>query len=161
MVVLGFVCLFTPVAASFGVMYFYTVLLFAAGIMILIRCIASRSFGVDFFFSILTIIAGAFVLFSRSFAFATAEFLLYLIAAWLIIRGILGMVAAIRARRATGGGLCALGIIAGVILILTGLYSFVHPLYFAEFIGVLASVYFIVEGIDMVVAGCAYGRLTR
>lgn len=159
MILSGCVFLCTPLATTFGLMYFYMILLFVAGIMILVRCIATKKFGVDFVFSILTIIAGVFVLFSPNLTFATEALLLYIVAAWLIVRGILGMIAAIRSRRVIGGGLCALGIIVSIMFILMGIYSLVHPLYFAEFLGILASVYFIIEGVDLIVMGATCRRL--
>lgn len=157
----GIVCLCTPAATTFGIMYFYMILLFVTGIAILIRCIATRNFGIDFFFSILTLILGVFVLFSSNMSFATAQVLLYIIAAWLIVRGVVGMIASFRTRRIVGGGLFALGLITSVLLIIAGVYSFIHPLYFAEFLGILASIYFIIEGIDLIVLGCSTARITR
>ena len=154
MVIAGIACLVTPIATTFGVMYFFMVLLFVTGIMLIIKCIAYKRFGLDFFFGILSLIAGAFIVFTPEYAFATETFLLYLMAAWLVVRGIVGIVNAFSARRLIGGGTFALALIVSIIVIITGIYSFIHPMVFAFSLGILASCYFIVEGVDMIIVGC-------
>ena len=44
MIIGGIVCLCTPVATTFGLMYFYMILFFVSGIILLIRSIAPRRF---------------------------------------------------------------------------------------------------------------------
>ena len=154
MVIGGIACLVTPIATTFGVMYFYMILMFVIGVVLLIKSIAYKRFGIDFFFGILSLIAGAFIVFSPSTAFVTEAILLYIMASWLVIRGIVGIVNAFSARKAIGGGLFALALIVSILVIISGIYSFIHPLVFAGFLGILASCYFIVEGIDLIVAGC-------
>lgn len=149
----GVACMVTPIATTFSLMYFFIVLLFVIGIVMLIRCIAYRVFGIEFMFSIITIIIGILVLFSPNASFVTdfELFLLYIMAAWLIIRGVVGIITAAQARALTGSGMFALAIIISIITLIVGIYSFIHPIVFSGFLGILAGVYFIVEGIDLIV----------
>lgn len=148
----GILCAATPIATSFSLMYLYLVLLFVIGIVLLIRCIAYKSFGVEFIFSILTIIAGIFVLFSPNATFVTEMILLYIMAGWLIVRGVVGIVTAAHARAFTGSGVFTCVIIVSILTVILGIYSFIHPMVFSEFLGVLAGVYFVMEGIDLIVS---------
>ena len=154
MVIAGVACLVTPIATTFGVMYFFMILLFVTGLMLIIKCIAYRRFGLDFVFGILTLIIGGFIVFSPNLAFATETLLLYIMAGWLIVRGIIGIINAFSAKRLIGGGTFALALIVSIVVIIAGVYSFVNPMALALSLGVLASCYFIVEGIDMIIVGC-------
>lgn len=154
MAIAGVVCLVTPIAATFGVMYFYMILMFLTGAMLIIKSIAYRRFGFVFFFGILSLLAGGFVVFSPSASFVTEVILLYIMAGWLVARGITGIVDAFSTRKVIGGGMFALALIISILVVCAGIYSFIHPMVFAGFLGILASCYFIVEGIDMIVVGC-------
>ena len=153
MVIGGIVCLTTPVAATLGIMYFFMILLFVSGVVYLIQSIAYRR-TMDLIIAILALLAGGFILFSPNMSFVTEVILLYIVACWLVVRGIVGMINAFRSKKAIGGGLFALALIVSLLTIVAGIYSFVHPMLFAGFLGILASCYFIVEGIDLIVAGC-------
>ena len=154
LVIGGTVCLLTPIAATFGIMYLYMILLFVTGVLFLIKCIVYKRFGVDLFFAIITIIAGGVMVFSPQFSFVTEGLILYIMAGWLVLRGIIGVVNAFAARPVVGGGMFALSLIVSIFVIGSGIYSFIHPLVFAGFLGILACCYFIVEGIDMIFLGC-------
>lgn len=159
MAIFGFICLFTPAVTTFGVLNFYLILLFVSGIIMLIRCIATKRFGVDFVFSILTLILCGFVVFSPQLSFVTELILLYVVAGWIVVRGCVGLFDAIRLRRVLGGGMFAFSLIVSILVILFGIYSFIHPLMFAGFLGILVSCFFIVEGIDLIVAGAITTKL--
>ena len=161
MIIGGIVCLCTPVATTFGLMYFYMILFFVSGIILLIRSIATRRFGLEFFFAIISIILGGFMVFSPYVSFITETILIYISAVWLIVWGIVSLVDVIRTRRLVGGGLFALGLIMSILMILMGIYSFIHPVFFAEFFGVLASISFIFVGMDILLLGCYSTRRTR
>ena len=154
MILAGEICLATPVATTFGLMYFYMILMFVTGIIFLVKCFVYKRYGIDLFFAIITILAGGFMLFTPNLSFATTTVLLYITAGWLIFRGIVGVINAFSARKLIGGGLFALSLIVSILVILAGIYSFIHPLVFAGFLGILACCYFIVEGVDMIFLGC-------
>lgn len=156
MVLGGIACFVVPAATTLGLMYMFMIFLFCAGVMFLIESIVYRRWA-DLFIAILALLAGGFIVFSPNMAFVTETIMLYIVAGWFVIRGIFGLVNAISAKKvgAIGGGFLALAIIVCVIDILIGIYSFVHPIIFlAEFLGILAAIFFIMEGIDMIVLGC-------
>ena len=155
----GIACICMPATAAGGYMYFYMVMLFVTGVMLLIRCIATRRFGIDFFFAILTLIFGGIMVFNYRASFVAEIVMLRIAAIWLIVCGIVSLVNAIRTRRLVGGGWFALGLILSILEILLGCYSFVHLQFFMELIGVLIGAYFMLLGIDMVVLGCTSRRL--
>ena len=160
MILGGIVCFATPLATTFGLMYLFMIFLFTAGIVFLIRSIAYRR-AADIIVAILALIAGGFIVFSPQMSFVTEVILLYIVACWFIFRGIFGIVnaASAKKRNMIGGGLLALSIIVCVIDILVGVYSFIHPLFFAGVLGIMAAVYFIMEGIDLIVLGCVGSNL--
>ena len=155
MIIGGIACLATPLATTLGIMYVFMIFLFAAGIVFLIRSIAYRRVA-DIIVAILALIAGGFIVFSPNMSFVTEVILLYIVACWFVFRGIFGIVnaASAKKRNVIGGGVLALSIIVCVIDILVGIYSFIHPMIFAGLLGIMAAVFFIMEGIDMIVVGC-------
>ncbi len=151
MAVCGIFCITTPITTTFSLMYFYLVLLLVTGIMLLAECIVMRDFGLMFIFSILTIIAGIFVFFSPNATFVTEMILLYIMAGWLIVRGVVGIVAAAQAKALTGEGVFGIAIVVSVLTLLLGIYSFIHPLVFSGVLGILAGVFFVMEGVDLII----------
>ena len=121
MIIGGAICLLTPIATTFGLMYFFMILLFVTGIVFLIKCIVNKRYGIDLFFAIISIIAGAFMVFSPQLSFVTETFILYITAGWLIVRGIVGIINAFHARKVIGGGMFALSLIVSILVIGSGI----------------------------------------
>ena len=161
MIIGGAVCLSTPIATTLGIMYFYMILTFVTGVVFLAKCIVYKRFGLDLFFAIISLIAGGFMVFSPQVGFATETIILYIMASWLIIRGVVGIVNAFAAKPYIGGGMFALCLISSILVIGSGIYSFIHPLVFAGFLGILACCYFIVEGVDLIFFGCIGKQLEK
>ena len=155
MVICGIACVATPILTTFSLMHFFMILLFVSGVTFLIEGIMRRNVP-DVILAILALIAGGFIVFSPSMSFVTETILLYIMAGWFLIRGIFGLVNVIRMRKDIGGGMFVLGLIVSILVIIAGVYSFIHPVLFAGALGIMASCYFIVEGIDLIVAGCIF-----
>ena len=155
LIIAGIVCLATPLGTAFALMYLFIILLFVMGIVSFVRCIANKEFGIDFVFAIITILLGLLILLSPYATFITEGVMIYLMAGWLVVRGIVGIVLAAKAKPLTGGGLFAVALIVNIIMILAGIFSFVHPLFITVAFGILASCYFIVAGIDLIAEGVA------
>lgn len=155
MVICGIACVATPILTTFSLMHFFMILLFVTGVTLLIESIMRRNV-LDLILAILALIAGGFIVFSPSMSFVTETILLYIMAGWFLIRGIFGLVNVIRMRKEIGGGMFVLGLIVSILVIIAGVYSFIHPVLFAGALGMMASCYFIVEGIDLIVAGCIF-----
>ncbi|MBQ6152432.1 MAG: DUF308 domain-containing protein [Ruminococcus sp.] len=146
----GIVCLATPIGTAFSLMYFFMILLFVMGIFSFIRCIVYKEFGIEFAFAIITMIAGLLILFSPYATFITELVMIYIMAGWLVVRGIVGIVMAVKVKPLTSGGLFAAALIISILTILAGIYSFFHPVFFGGFLGLLAGCFFIVAGVDLI-----------
>ena len=155
MIIGGIVCLCTPVATTLGLMYFYMILFFVSGIILLIRSIAAKRFGIEFFLAILTIILGGFMVFDSQAEIVATGTLIIISAIWMVVWGIVSLVNVIRTRKIVGGGLFALGLIMSILMILFGIYSFIHPFLMMEFFGVIASMSIIFAGMDLLLIGCS------
>ncbi len=152
MVICGIICAATPLLATFSLMHLFMILLFVTGVTLLIEGIRYRR-ALDVVLAILSLIAGGFIVFSPSMSFVTETILLYIMAGWFLVRGIVGIVNTIRAREQLGGGLFALGLIVSILVLCAGIFTFIHPLVLASALGIMASAYFIVEGIDLITTG--------
>ena len=162
MILGGIACFATPVATTLGLLYVCMIFLFCSGIIFLIMSIAYRRL-LDFIIAILALLAGGFIIFNNYAALVVETIILFIAAAWLIIRGIIGMVNAIRAKsqKAIGGGFFALALIVSIIVIIAGICFFVNPGFFAAYLGIMAGIFFVVEGIDLIVAGCIGSDLKK
>ena len=148
----GVTCIMTPIATTMSLMYFYLFILFIVGIFTLIRCIAYKRFGLEFVYSILTILAGGFILYSPNLTFVTQQIMLYIMAGWLFLRGVVDIVICFKTRPYIGAGAFIFSLIISVLIMISGIYSIVHPMVFSEMLGILASAYLIVEGMDIIVS---------
>ena len=66
--------------------------------------------------------------------------------AWLFIHGILSITTAVANKKQDGGGfMVAAGILLGVLELVLGIYSVVHPAVIAINLGILIGLYFIIS----------------
>lgn len=154
----GVVCLFTPLVTTYGMMYFIMVLMFVSGIMGIIRNIYFRTYGLDFIFSVITVILGCFLVFDITASFVAEIVILYIIAAWFVVRGIVSLADAFTLKKVTDSAAWVGLLIIAIILVLIGIYSFFHPMVLAVSMGILISVYFIAAGVDMIVVGISLAQ---
>ena len=146
----------TPLVTFLSAGYFIIILFFVTGIFGIVSAISEKRYGADFVFSILSLILGI-VGFAVPGAGAMNSFLLlYLAAGWFIVHGVLSIVTAI-ANRNSGEGSTAAGIVLGVLELILGIYSIVHPEVLAVGIGLLIGIYFIETGISRIVEGAQAG----
>ena len=146
----GISCMFTPIMSFFGAGYWLVILLMAYGIMGVVRGVSAKAYGLDFIFGILSVIFGLVILFVPGMLLRTEGLLIYWIAAWFVVRGIVSIYISIKTKGA-GNKWWVCGLILGVLSALLGVYSFMHPLLLAFTMGILIGIYFIETGIDMVV----------
>ena len=100
---------------------------------------------------ILGTIIGVFAIFRPESTLGIDIMLIYASAAFFVIRGVVAIVLSLNLKKVVGGNGWILGMILGVLAIIVGIYSFVHPLVMALAIGLLIGMYFIEEGIDLIV----------
>ncbi len=154
MIVSGILMLATPIMNFMSWGYFIIVLFFIAGIFGIVKAIRERRYGVEFCLAILALILGIVGLFVPGAAELNNSVLLFMAAGWFVIRGVLSIVLSI-ADRAKGSsfGMMLIGILLGVLDIVLGIYSFMHPAVMAISIGLLIAFYFIESGINLIFIG--------
>ena len=80
----------------------------------------------------------------------TDGMLIYIMAVWFLMQGVVGIVLSFRQKKLKGKGWIGT-LILGVLGVLLGLYSLAHPLLLAFTFGVLVGMYFIECGVNMIV----------
>jgi len=149
--VCGFYCIFTPIMTFLETGWFLMILLFVYGIMGIIKAVTQKEYKIQFLFSIISVILGAVILFVPGLRLMTDGMLIYLMAGWFLLQGIVDIFLSFRQKKRGEGKGWIWTMILGILGLLVGIYSFVHPLFAAFTIGILVGIYFIESGINMVV----------
>ena len=155
LIIAGVSLMATPLITFMSAGYFIIILFFLWGIYGIIRGVREKRYGVDFFFAILSLILGIIGLIIPNAAALTNDYmLLYLAAGWFIVHGILSIVAAIGSKsKGDDTGSVVLCIVLGVLELIIGIYSILHPGMMAIALGILIGIYFIESDINMIVFG--------
>lgn len=148
----GFCCMFTPLTTFINVEYFIVIFVTVFGIIGFIKGLVEKRFGANFIFSILSMIFGIIVLCFPGLMIFTDGILLYMVAAWFILQGILSVFTAVTVTRTAGSKLWVLQLIFGILGILLGCYSFLRPMVIAISLGILIGIYFIETGFTLLFA---------
>ena len=149
--VCGFSCIFTPIMTFLETGWFLMILLFVYGIMGIIKAVTQKEYKIQFLFSIISVILGAVILFVPGLRLMTDGMLIYLMAGWFLLQGIVDIFLSFRQKKRGEGKGWIWTMILGILGLLVGIYSLVHPLFAAFTIGILVGIYFIESGINMVV----------
>ena len=157
MILGGISLMATPLSTFLSTGYYIIILFFIWGIFGIARAVTEKRYNKDFFFSILSLILGIVGLaIPDAAAMEANNVLLYLAGGWLIIHGVLTIVNAIKARKEGADTLMLiLGILFGVLEIITGIYSFFNPVALALSLGLLIGFYFVESGISAIVVAKA------
>lgn len=145
----------TPILTFWETSYFFIVLLLIYGAAAISRGISKREFGGNFLFGILSIVAGLLILFVPGLKFMTSNTIIYMMAIWFLLQGGVSIAiglrgkkkAAVETRKWLGN------ILIGVLCLILGVYSLIHPVALAFSVGMLIGIYFIISGINLVVLG--------
>lgn len=144
----GLSCLFTPVAAFLATGYFVGVLFLVYGIAGLVKAFQRKSHALEVVISILAIAVGVLSVMRPGSALAFDRILLLLIAAWFIIQGIITLSVSLRLKAVKMRWV--LGAVMGILGILLGIYSLIHPLAAAVTTSFLIGFYFLESGLNMI-----------
>ena len=155
LVIGGFSCMFTPLATFLSTGFYIAILLLVYGIIGIVRFAKKEAGGLELVVSILALLAGLVAMFRPGEALVFDRFVLYLIAAWLLVEGIVTVIVSIGSRGKRKGW--GWGLFVGILGIIAGLYSFAHPVLTAVTAGMLIGFYFVQAGFDMIALGCAVG----
>lgn len=151
LILCGGSCIFTPLLTFMRTGYLLTALLIIYGIAGIVKAISSKEYDTNFAFSIISVIVGIIIVCMPGLTLVTDGILLYIMAGWFILQGIVSLTVSIKFKGAAGGKKWIVGLILGIIGILLGLYTIIHPLLLAFTMGILIGVYFIESGINMIV----------
>jgi len=147
----GISCTFTPLATFWEAGIFYVVLLLVCGVLGIVRAVSGKKYGINFVFSIISVIAGLLILIVPRLGLITDGMLIYIMASWFILQGIVSIVDGINSKKDSETKQWIWSVVMGVIEILLGMYSFAHPVLLAVTVGVLIGIYFTVSGINMII----------
>lgn len=155
----GFSMLATPVLNFVSAGYFIIILFFINGITGLVRGFTEARYDRRFFFALLSLILGVIGLSVPGAAAMANSVLLYLAAGWFLLHGVMAILNAIQNKEA-GTGFMVVGIILGVLELIMAVYSIAHPAVLVVSLGLLAALYFIENGANMIFIGSAYAKAT-
>jgi len=147
----GLSCMFTPLITFLEAGYFLVILLFVYGTVGIIRSVSNKTYGLDFVFDILSIILGIVILVVPGLKLMTDGMLIYLMAFWFMLQGVINIFQAFSQKKVTKGLGWVWTLTLGILGLLVGIYSVVHPMLLALTFGILVGVYFIESGISMIV----------
>ena len=164
MVIGGFYCLFTPAITYLSVGY-------AVGLIMVVDAVAGfinwnnlkqegMGDGWMLFGAILSLVFGIFVLGSDVLQLGVDVFLVYYIATWLVVYGVVVIIRALRMKRlhrkyntAVIGTRSGVSVLLGILMIVFGVLSFMNPLVIAAAIGIFIGLGVIACGANLITWG--------
>ena len=150
MILCGCSCIFTPLTTLINTEYFVVILVMLFGILGIVKSIAEKRFGVGFAFSILSIIFGIVILCLPELLVLTSGVLIYLVAAWFVLQSFVTIYTSFAVTKHAGGKMWILQLIFGILGLLLGCYTFIHPMIIAFSLGILVGIFFIETGITLI-----------
>ena len=155
--IFGISVIFTPMTNFLALGTLVAIVLLVWGIVTLVRAVSIKKYDLIFGLSIIAIILGFLLLLSPATTFATDMLILYLVAVFAVVRGIIAIVMGARTVKINKGKAVA-EIIIGILAIIIGIICFANPLFEAAVIGYLVAIFFIYAGFDMICVGAFIGR---
>lgn len=157
MAIFGITLISTPVATFLEAGYFFAILLMVFGILNTINCITNKKFNLNLVYAILTAVLGILLVAVPGFMAFADGFLIYLMAIWFILQGVVCIYTAVQLKKKKEKGWGS-QMFFGVLDIILGVYSVFHPLVLAYTLGLLVGVYFIVSGIQTIIAAFQFNK---
>lgn len=159
LIVGGVCCMFTPFATFLSAGTMIAIMLFIYGIFGIVRFFQKEVGVLELIASILAIIVGVIAFIRPGGALVIDGFVLNMVSAWLLVKGLITIIVSIQGRDEIKGW--GWGVAAGVLSIVAGVLSFMHPMITALTVGILMGLMFVENGIDMIVFGTALGSIDR
>ena len=148
MIITGACCLFTPLTTYLATGYYMCVMLLFYGIAGLVYYFKKKGNVLKVVVSVLAIIVGLISLFLPGTTLVFDTVMIYMTAAWFLVMGIVSIVVAFKVRKVEK--FWFLGLISGILGVIVGIYSFLHPQMLALSSGMLIGFYFIETGISLI-----------
>ena len=155
MAICGVSCICTPVMTFLEAGYFLVILLLVYGIGAIVKAVMEKEYGLPFLFGILSIILGIVIMVVPGLKLMTDGMLIYFMAVWFLLQGAVGIFMAVRQKKSEESKGWVWVLILGILGVLVGIYSLVHPMLLAFTFGILVGLYFIESGISMIVLVCS------
>ena len=159
MIIGGVCCLFTPFANFLAAGHIIAMMMFVYGIFGVVRFFQKECGVLELISSILAIAVGVIAIVRPGSTLIIDSLVLNMVSAWLLVKGVINIVISIQARDEIQGW--GWGVAAGVLSIIAGVLSFLHPSITALTVGILMAMFFIESGIDMIVLGTALRAVNR
>ena len=148
MIIAGSCCFFTPLTTFLSTGYFMSVMFLFYGIAGLVRSFKKKAETLEVVVSVLAIVVGLISLFLPGTTLVFDTVMIYMTAAWFLVMGIVSIVVAFKVRKVENYWF--LGLISGILGVVMGIYSFLHPQMLALSSGMLIGFYFIETGISLI-----------
>ena len=159
LIVGGVFCMFTPFATFLSAGYMIAIMLFIYGIFGIVRFFQKEAGALELVSSILAIIVGVIAIVRPGGTLVLDGFVLNMVSAWLLVKGLINIIVSIQERNEVKGW--GWGVAAGVLSIVAGVLSFMHPTITALTVGIMMGLVFVENGIDMIVLGTALNVVDR
>ncbi len=148
MMIGGFSCMFTPVATLLAAGYYMGILLLVYGIFGIIRAITEKGDALEWILNILAVIVGLFAFIKPGSTLIFDGLFILFLAAYFLIQGVIHIVLAFRIKGVSKSWIWSL--ICGILGVILGIYSFMHPRFAAITAGMLIGLLFVESGISMI-----------
>ena len=149
----GFSCMFTPLATFLSTGYYLGILMLVYGVAGIIRAVSRKAGALEWILNILAVIVGLIALFRPGSTLIFDSMILTIIACWFVIQGVIQIVLSFKAKPVMKGWYW--GLIAGILGVLVGIYSWFHPVLTAVTAGILIGCYFVESGISLIALAAA------
>ena len=161
LILLGIGCAVTPVATFMATGYFIAIVLIASGIAGFINAFYFKNYGWNLVASILAVVLGVLAVTRPGGIEIIDGILIYLLGLWFIFRGCVSVYISLKARKLPIGSSWVPALIVGLLGILLGIYSLIHPMVPSIAIGLLIALYLIEQGLDIITVGRISRRFER
>ena len=153
LVIGGISCFASPAATFFSIGFLVGILLLISGIN-QITSFFPRSSGSsvwELIGGILTVVVSVLLIISVPAQIITDVALIYIFAAWILISGIIRIFTTAKFKPPYWG----LGVAVGILSIILGVYSFLHPIITAFALGILIGLWVVTYGFSIIMLGIA------
>lgn len=150
-IICGMLCMFTPLTTFLATGHLISIMLALYAIVGIVNAIRKRAGVLEIILSALSIILCIVSLFMPGSALVFNSLMLALASAWILAHGIISIILAIQVRKTNHSWF--LGLISGILGVILGVYSILHPQMLALSAGMLIGFHFIETGINMIVLG--------
>lgn len=155
MAICGISCVCTPVITFMEAGYFLVILLLVYGIAAVVRAIMDKEYGLPFLFGVLSLVLAIVIIAVPGLKLMTEGMLIYIMAVWFLLQGVVGIFISLKQKKIADNKGWVWNMVLGIVGVLVGIYSLMHPMLMAFTVGILVGVYFIESGISMIAMACS------